>query len=279
MSILPAADEREDSWPQPLPRVLSPTSITTAQCFEQWRRVYVCGETSRVSGALVIGSADSDAAAHNYEQKIASHEDLPVADVEYVAADSFEKRCAETEVAWEDKAGERDPGEALDTTIRVVRAYHAQVAPSTQPTMVEAAVEFQVEGAPLVRAYVDLTTEGRIVSRKTSARAASTPKAAWRLQSAIEGAALGGMATDYHIAVKGQVPKMLTPVNTPGLVSNEDGRAAERAAQAISTTTRAIRALYEEFGPDEHWPTPAALHFGASICMFCAFKPTCPAWA
>lgn len=266
--VLPDAPARDDAWPAPLPPVLSPTQINTIlTCPEQYRRVYLKGEYSRPSGALIIGSADSDAAEHNYRQKITTHRDLPVADVEFVAAHSFEKRVADEDPTWEDKPGESNPGEALDTTIRVVRAYHGTLAPKIQPATVEETVELAVEGVvPLVRARVDLTTDGQVISRKTSARRVNSPKPGWLNQSAIESAATG-LPSIWHVSTKAKTPDVS--------IVRPDGEqpSAVRAARVVQAAVDQAVAMLERYGPDEPWPGNFATF--APPCSFCAFRPTC----
>lgn len=289
MSILPAAAERDPDWPEPLPRVLSPSSVSTfLTCPEQWRRVYCLGEYSRVSGALVIGGAESAAAEANFLHKRAEGADMALADVEYRAAEAFETDLGQREVDWEPKDGEGSPGEALDTTIRLVRVGHSDEYPLVrQPVIVEGEANFQVDGSPLVRAYVDVTEPGRIVSRKTSSKKSmagskAAPSRSWFLQSAIESAALG-LPSVWHVLVKGDL-RLVAGDTDPAFCAPDVGRATELATRLVSTATRSMRALLAELGPYETWPTTAAMHFaakgagGMTSCGFCAFRETCPAW-
>ncbi len=285
----PPATVRDPSWAAPLPERLSPSSITRfLACPEQWRRSYLAGEPFKASGAMLIGSADSEAAAYNFRLKAVTHEDAPLDEVQDAARDEFKTRLDQDDVEWSDKEGEKNPSTALDTAIRVVTFNHAAEYPLVvAPTRVEEPVEFQVAGAPLVRAYVDVATPGVVVSRKTAGRAPSGPTRPWMVQSAIESAALG-VPTVFHVTTKAAKPRLICPENDgPLYTAFADVEATQRfAANVISTTARSIRALYAEFGSDETWPTTGAGHWGSnptggmSVCGTCAFRLSgCPVWS
>lgn len=288
-SILPAAADRDDSWPAPLPRVLSPTSITTfLACGEQFRRTYLLGEYSRASGALIIGGAESAAAEANFTYKRDQGDDMALADVEFRAAEAFDADVEQREIDWEPKDGEGSPGDALDTTIKLVRAGHQHEYPLVrEPVIVEGEANFQLDGGPLVRAYVDVTEPGRIVSRKTASKKSmagtkAAPSRSWFLQSAIESAALQ-LPSVWHVMVKGDL-RLIAGDTDPAFAAPDVERATTLATRMVDTATRGMRAMLNEFGVEDHWPTPAAMHFaakgegGMTLCGYCQFRPTCPAW-
>lgn len=291
-SFLPDAPARAPGWPEPLPEPLSPSSITTfLVCPEQWRRAYLQGEFSRTSGALVIGGAESTAAEHNFLQKRETYEDMALADVEYRAAEAFDHTVSNDDVQWEDKPGEKNPGEAKDMLIEVVRAAHADEYPLVlEPTLVEAEAVLRIEGLPVVRAYVDVAEPGRVISRKTaSAKSMAGTKAApsrsWLLQSAIESAALE-IPTTWHVVTKDpKGPRLLAGDSNPVFTAFDDpAEATDLAVTMVSIAARGMRAMLNEFGPDSYWPTTAAAHFaakgegGMTACGFCNFRSSCPAW-
>jgi hypothetical protein len=82
--------------------------------------------------AMITGSAVDSGSNHNMEQKIKSHEDLPVDDVLDAFATSFEARKHEAEL----KRGE-EPGEFKDRGARALKAFQEELAPTIQPAAVQ----------------------------------------------------------------------------------------------------------------------------------------------
>jgi len=246
------------------------------RCREQYRRRYVLGEKERPGAALVWGAADHYAHEQNWLQKIESHQDIPVADVELAFAEGFdravERNGGESEVDW----GQEKPADMKDAGVRLVNAYHTLVSPSVQPTAVEREFSLTVPGVPVpVVGRIDLETAGPGIERKTGKKAESRPKPQWRLQGLIYQLE-HGRSVDFHLSVKKKLPEVVTPETNQQMTLPYVPGMARMAESMIRHTAMSIAADYATFGPDEPWQG-AITHDWA--CNFCGFYKTCPWWA
>lgn len=112
---------------------LSPSSLKMfLRCPASYMFRYMYRIKTQPKSYLTKGRALHKGIEVNFVQKINSHEDLPLKDVQDATADEFEKQATET--AWEE--GE-DMGKIKDETINLATLYHAEIAPTIQPLMVE----------------------------------------------------------------------------------------------------------------------------------------------
>ena len=264
------------SWPAGLPDHLSASQITMYQrCREQYRRRYVLGERERPGAALVWGSADHYAHEQNFAQKIDSHEDLPVADVEEAFAEGFdravERSGGESEIQW----GDDKPGTLKDDGTKLVAHYHRLVSPKVQPVAVEREFSLVLLSVPVpIVGRIDVETAGPGIERKTARRAESQPKPDWRLQGLVYQLE-HGRSVDFHVSVKKKTPEIITPESNERFSLPYVERTVRTAERLVAHTAASIVSDYERLGPDEPW-TGAVTHVWA--CSFCGFKPSCPWW-
>ena len=268
----------ETTWPESLPTHLSASQITMFQrCREQYRRRYILGEKERPGAALVWGSADHYAHEVNFAQKIESHTDLPLADVELAFAEGFdaavERNGGESEVEW----GKDKPGAMKDDGVKLVAAYHKLVSPKVQPTAVESEFSLEIPGVAVpVIGRIDLETAGPAIERKTAKRSSKTVDPKWRIQGLIYQLA-HGKSVDWHLSIKSKVPNIVTPETEPGLTLPYVPGVARAAETLIAHTAAAILSDYSRLGPDEPWEG-AITHPWACVGGFCGYKSTCFWW-
>lgn len=122
---------------------------------------------------LMVGSSFHASIAHNYSQKIASHEDLKLADVQEKFAWEFDQRSYDTR--W--LPGE-DKGKIKDRGIGALTAYQSDVAPGVQPAGVEHEFIMPMrQGDKLLDWYfeghIDVVTEQEVI--REAKTIASTP--------------------------------------------------------------------------------------------------------
>lgn len=275
MSIFGPELAENPAWPSLLPSVLSPSSLTTyLTCQEQWRRVYINGERSRSSGALLIGRADSKAREVDLGQKITSGVNLPLADVQYAAAESFDQELdaegGAGEVEWKDDK----PGEARDMAVSVASAYRTQLSERVQPVAVEREVRLDLPDLPPIRGYLDVE-EGRTNREcKTSNRRVSKPSGGWKVQTLLYSAATG-KPTEFDVTTKNKAPEVISGMNDPAFVVHENTfKAAAQLEQVLTTVSQSVLGNLEKIGPERPWP-------GANVqlappCSWCQFAASCP---
>lgn len=272
--FLPAAPPRDAAWPEPLPPVLSPTSITTfLTCPEQWRRVYLVGETSRCSSALLVGRVDSKAREVDLGQKIESGVNLPLEAVQDAAASAWdaelEKEGGEREILWDQKDGP-SVGAVKDLSIAVASAYRRQRAEWVAPIAVEERVEWTSDGVPfMIAGYVDVEEQERIREAKTSRKAQSKPSSGWLAQQAIYTAAKQ-LPVVFDVTVKKKAPEVLPEMH--GYSVREANLKVEALAVSVAD---GILALLENVGPYRMWPGTAAVQM-VSPCGWCDLRASCP---
>jgi len=132
---------------------ITPSKLDTYfRCGEQYRRRYVLGERVPPGVALVKGSAVHKAVEVNYAQKVESHVDLPLGDLEQAAAAEVDTRVAGEGLMLtpeeEQRGAARVRGEVVDRAVVLTGLYHKQVAPGVQPVMVERTVRIALPGRP-----------------------------------------------------------------------------------------------------------------------------------
>lgn len=273
------------SWPDPLPRHLSATSLSMAsRCPEQFRHRYILGEKAPPFGALVWGDADHYAIEQSMRAKIDTHEDWPVEDV----LDAFMTRLrqsvdehgGELEIDW----GRSNLDEVKDLGARLVHTYHKQVSPLVQPVRVEQKVELTTAGLPVVViGYLDLETQASVIDRKTSSRKIQRPKPEHRLQGAIyQAATLKPM--EWHVGTKTKLPAVYTSRDLPGLRDEYDPVLISRTFERVTNLVRRLSDYMSKYGPDQPWPTEAPnIGWLDDICGSCGWGPrgnnTCHWWA
>ena len=162
-----------------VPAILSPSSVSGwADCQARWYYRKVLQLPEERTGALALGSAVHEAVAANFEQKVTTFVDLPVAAVQAVFRDSLARQLETMTVSADEAAELRDCGDML------TRVYMTNAAPAIQPAAVELPVEGVIGGVP-VHGFIDvLTDEGMVVDLKTSSKKPTGVSASHRLQVA-----------------------------------------------------------------------------------------------
>lgn len=140
----------QKSMPKPH---ISVTQINTyIRCPLQYKFRYLDGLILPPRAALTKGKSVHKGVEHNYTQKIESHEDVKLSEVQEVVAAEFETLATETEFEKDE-----EPGKIKDDTVSLATLYHKEVAPTVQPIMVEKKVEVKFENASYnLLGYIDV---------------------------------------------------------------------------------------------------------------------------
>lgn len=144
---------------------ISPSQINLIlDCSAKYMFRYIFGIRPPSRSFAARGKAVHRGLEYNYRQKIETHEDLPLSEVQEAASDAFDSMLAY--VQWDE---EEDPGQFKDQTIGLVSFYHQEVAPTIQPVMVEQQVLIEVpETNFVIKGYIDLVdSKGYIRDTKT----------------------------------------------------------------------------------------------------------------
>lgn len=270
-----AGEQPETYWPDLFPPRLSPSSVAlAASCPEKWRRKYIQDMREPWGGAAIVGLAVHRSAEVNFEQKVESHEDLPVEDAREIAAQSFEDKVLEAEkdgIDWRDLKR----GDAKDQSVQLAGLYHRVGAPRVQPVAVEEWVEAQLPGVPELYGRVDVRTEDRIPDIKTTGRMMREPRGDWRLKGMLY-SRMTGLGVEWHVVTKTKTPAVYTSHDFPGLHLPATPLLHKVAERRVQTTVASLTDLLDRYGPDEAWPTNAPEH--EWLCGYCGHRQTCSWW-
>ena len=272
-------------WPDELPDHLSQSSLGMLErCPEMFRRRYLLDEKEAPSSSLIWGIADGKAHGVNFTQKIESHEDIPVADVEQAFAAAFDEELDMAGGAGEIDWRESTAGTVLDQGVALVSTYHRQVSPRVQPTAVEERFDLEIPGVsvPYI-GYIDVSEEGQSIERKTAAQRAKTIPPHYRLQT-VTYALARQLPVEVHISTRTKQPAVVTAQEEPGLLLPFTSQVAQQAERVIQNRARHLLALWHDFGLDQPWPDAiGTMAWHTPICELCGWGPTaantCPWWA
>ena len=149
----------------------SPSQLTLmSRCPEAYRRRYVEGEKIPPGIAMLKGTGVHGGARVNFQQKIESHRDLPVAEIVEAAVATFE-----LELHGGYTIDEGNPklviAEAKDGVAVLAELHGAEVAPDYQPVLVEQSFRIGLPGPVDLLGIIDLADDRRrVVDHKTSGK-------------------------------------------------------------------------------------------------------------
>lgn len=134
-----------------------------ARCPAQWERRYVNEEIIPPGIAARQGSAVHKGAEVNHAQKISTHTDLIISDIQDAARDHYVHLVKEEGVFIpEDKLTEKNKllADGLDNTVRLAGLYADELAPKIQPIMAEERLYKEVPGLDIpLSGQLDVLTE------------------------------------------------------------------------------------------------------------------------
>lgn len=205
------------------------------RCPAQYYFRYVQGMIIPPKSALTKGKAVHKGQEVNYKQKIDTHEDIKLTDLQEVVSTEFETLAPETE--W---MPEEDPGKIKDETISLASLYHTEIAPTVQPMLVEEEILIDIPGGKL-KGYIDLVDmQEYIRDTKTASRTPSQDVISKSLQLSAYALAYrkemnreeNGVKLDYLVNTK-----------TPKVVTLEGKRTEQDLQRFVSIATRVMDAI------------------------------------
>jgi hypothetical protein len=146
------------------------------RCPRQYQRVKIDKEPKPPGIAMLQGTALHTAAEQNHKQKIASHEDMKLADLMQIAGDSFSDRVskegvhvAKSELPIKDQLINDGQQKSLFFTKIYREGLPAQKVPipsisqTIQPVIVEEEMILEIPGLPPIKMVMDVFTENNVV--------------------------------------------------------------------------------------------------------------------
>lgn len=269
----------ELDWPDGLPAHLSASSLTMfARCREQFRERYVLGRKDPPKGYMLWGTADHRALDVNWAQKVESHEDIPVAEVQEAFAvaldDEVDRAGGESEVEWK---ADRDAASVKDRGVQLVATYHRHASPLVQPiALPEQRFELAIPGVPVpLIGYIDVEQEHVILDRKTKGRKVTGPGGQELMQGRIY-QLHRPKPVHWHVSTKTKTPGIYTPVEEPGLEAGWSHAYDVETVTWVQHTVADIAADMARWGPDQPWAGAKARL--DSPCGWCGYRAACPWW-
>lgn len=227
-------------------------------CAAAYYQRYIMGLKVPPRIALLLGSGVDKGAETNFRQKIETHEDLPLGDVQDATATAFDERLdADGVYLMKEEKPMTDSllSEAKDKAVQMVGVFHRQAAPAIQPISVQTEVSFFREELEDVvfRGFPDIIDENEnVLDVKTSKNKWSEGKAENEFQPTfyLPGARASGMKASkftYHIVTKAKTP-VYQVVDTER--DESDLLALEERARTMVACIKA--GLFPPVEPD-HW--------------------------
>lgn len=181
------------------------------KCPRQWMFKYLKRIPESSSGYALQGIAYHEALATNFSYKLRNEQDLPISDVldAYSTAwvnSLYNKSFSETGpiegIVWEE-----DPGKLKDSGIICVESYHAKIAPSVKPKLVEETLKKSITPKVSITGRLDLVTkEDLLVDHKLKGRRMAQADVDRDIQPStylfLLGKKSGNIA--YHVAIRGK---------------------------------------------------------------------------
>lgn len=260
-----------------IPRTLPVSSLSVSsinqfiRCPEKWRRRYIEGAYEPVGGAAVIGSAVGAAEGRNYQDKIASGEDLPEQDVLDIYADEFDLKAESEQITW----GDDKPGKLKDLGAKVLPVYHRLIAPTVKPKAVERQFQLTFEDADWTfKGYIDVEeTDDTVRDLKVKARGMSQADADSDLQATSyllakrsEGHPAPRFVFDQMVKVQAPEAKHVQPMPTTRTDAQLDAFVGRVYGIAAEIHWRLETDNWAGAAPGTWWCT----------AKWCGFHSTCP---
>lgn len=257
------------------------------RCEEQWRQRYIAKQIIPPPALnLTLGTADHAAIEHSMRQKIDTHVDLPVNEVQQkfleVLEGEVESKGGIAQFEVKDAETTRQKRRVYDAERKVgpqvVSIYHRGVSPRYQPLTVEEQFEVEVPGIPaILTGYIDLTADHAdalfvdspvIIDRKRTGRGYNKVDPEWSLQAEVY-QYVKPLPFEWHLSVTTKNPYCKTDLR-------QEPPPHDRVLMMLRQQVLRIGWLYQRFGPDEPWPATGKMHTWA--CSYCGYRDDCWGW-
>jgi PD-(D/E)XK nuclease superfamily len=277
-----ATPAQEKPWPPEIHHLSASSIGMLFRCPRQFERRYLWGEKERPGEAMVVGSFFHEALDHNYKQKIASHEDLPLSEIVTYLNDAAVPKVLEEEGGVENIRWDTGLDTARSDAERVTSAYAHVVMPRIQPVGTEFKFDIDIEGVPVpIIGYVDVWDAERTVDTKTGKQAPRKVKPSWRLQGSLYAWATG-RPTEYHSISRAKTPSIVTALESEDMVVPVPNQAQGHHMTHLFRLAAAQISFYYSLYGNEGWPASGAVpDFTRNMlpCDYCGWRKGCPAWA
>jgi putative RecB family exonuclease len=232
------------------------------RCPLQYFFRYVCDLKIPPGGDMMLGRTIHSALQENYQQKIESHQDLPLDHVTDFFSDRWEQDTHETHFSPDENSGK-----LKDQGIGLLTAYQKQISPRIQPVEVER--EFLVDTGKTdlpLKGYIDLIDDqGFIIDHKTSKRSYQSDAAEKDIQLTayalayrqLFGQEEKGVRLDAMIRNKQPKIQQLSATRT----QDEIGRFARLAGQVENAIRKGV------YYPNDNY-----------MCGNCGYNEMCKKW-
>ncbi len=245
---------------------LSKSSISLyLRCPEKFRRRYIERETEPIGVPMMLGGAIGAAESRNFQEKITSGVDLPLADVLDFYDGEWSERVNMEEVDW---AGVK-PGAAKDQGVALTTCYHTTAAPDVRPISVERKLSFKLADAEWdVVGYIDWeTVDGAVVDLKVKGKSFTTQEIQTEMDPTLYLAARraeGNPASrfDFHVLKK---------TKEPGVEIN----AAQRTDRQLDRFLQRVALISQEIA----WRTETGNWSGAAPGSWWCSQKSCGFWS
>jgi len=231
------------------------------RCPRQYHYRYVLGIRTPASGAMVQSRVWHETVERNYRQKIASHADLPLEDLQAFYAERFDEALRVEKVAFE---SDESAGALKDEGLAIVAAHHREIAPAVQPLLVEKSFRISL-GADFPYELVgvwDLIEEGGIVcDNKAYAKTPSQQDLDRDLQMTI-----------YSLAYRATFGELEQGLRVDAVLKHKTPKAVQLTTRRTNRDCQWLLGLIEEVAQameqQVFFPNPNGWHCAPRFCGF-----------
>lgn len=233
------------------------------RCPLQYRFRYMDGLVIPPTSSLTLGKSIHTALEANYRHKIETKHDLPEQTVLDLFSDRWDKSVGETLFEEDEQAGS-----VKDDGIRLVTAYHKEIAPQIEPKHVEKEFNLAFDNVSYtLKGVIDLVdTKDTIIDHKTAKRSMAPDDVASDLQLTCYALAYRSVfgvqekELRFDVMVRTKVPKLQQ------ITTSRKQEDINRFLKVLGFVSKAIESGI--FYPCEDRQT----------CSWCGYKELCRKW-
>lgn len=251
---------------------LSPSSLESlSKCGLAYQFRYIDGIIVPPTIDAARGKGVHRAIETNFSQKISSHRDLPTADLQDIAAESFTAEVAGgLSIPREDKGAEKSlKASAKDMVVSLAGFFGSHVAAEYQPILVEHEFRIELPGPRDLLGILDVATAETVGDMKTASKSKSQSDADSSLQ-----------LTAYYVGFHAETGRLPKEVVLDTLVSTAKGPkrnklVTERSEADVNALAYRIQLANQVIDAGAFLPAPVGSWWCSS--RWCQFWYMCPA--
>jgi len=248
------------------------------RCPQQYEFRYVKGLKIPPGVSQIRGRGFHAGVAHNFRQKVATRQDLPIDEVAGATADEVEIGFAGEVFLLPEERGvgiSKLKGQAKDQAVRMTAVHHEKIAPKIQPALVEKPITLRPDPGKFpinIMGILDLTDEQDVIRDNKTASKTPNQDAAEKSQQLTMYALLFRALTGRKEKAVALDTVVLTAAGNASISLQEsirDGGDIEVLKQRLEVTVSAIQSgIFPPTNPESWWCSEKWCGYWDGVCPF-----------